>query len=563
MSHRTYRTRFEAAPAANGALGAYASLYSRVGRVLHARIESHTAATGEPCKAGSFKNAALVEFGLTGRQFNAIAVGLEGRRSSVDECRKLNIETAKDQISRLASTVAALVESLTEGRFNKDKTVRKPLTAKQRNQVLHDIHQKSRSRGIRERRLAAMLDQQERQEISMCFGSRGLFHQQFELEANGYASHAEWLTDWRAARANQFLVLGSKGETSGCQGCVATLAADGSLSVSVRLPEALVAEHGAHIELKGLRFAHGHNQVLAALKANDARKVNATQARAEAKARKEKFSETKVEGGTALTWRFMRDAKGWEVLVSVDAPERPVQSIKAAGRVAVDINAGFLAVAETDYHGNCVAAFSVPCRTQGLSTDQAAAAIGDAVKTVMAHAIQVRKPLVLEKLDFKAKKRGLAAQHPAYARMLSSFAYGRIKSLFEARAFDAGLELFFVNPAFTSVIGRVKYAVPLGITTHEAAAVAIARRSQDVRERAPQPGRVLPVPVKGSVTAWTSPDWMKPQHRAYPWRCIARTLPRLFEREPARTNPAVQVLAARRKPRAARAGEAGHPPAQT
>jgi IS605 OrfB family transposase len=562
MSHRTYRTRVEVSAALEPALRAYAGLSSRVTRVLHARIESHTAATGEPCKAGAFKNAALVEFGLTGRQFNAIAVGLEGRRDGARECRKLNIETARDQIARLSATLAALTESLTKGRFNKAKTARKLLTAKQRTRVLHDIHQKSRAKGARERRLAAMLAQQERQEISMCFGSRALFSKQFELASNGYASHAQWLSDWRAARANQFLVLGSKGETGGCRGCVATLAEDGSVSLSVQLPLAL-SEHGAHVELRGLRFAHGHEQVLEALREAQARKVNDKQARAEAKARQEKFSEKNVAGGAALTWRFLRDDKGWEVLVSVEAAKRDIKSIKSAGRVAVDINAGFLAVAETDYFGNCVAAFTVPCRTQGLSTEQAGAAIGDAVKVVVAHAVRVKKPLVLEKLDFKAKKRGLAAQHPAYARMLSSFAYGRIKSLFEARAFDAGLEIFFVNPAFTSVIGRVKYSVPLGITTHEAAAVAVARRSQGVRERAPQPDRVISVPVKGSVTAWTSPDWMKPQHRAYPWRCIARALPRLCEREPARTTPAAKVSAAGRKPRAAKAGEAGYPPAQT
>ena len=97
MSHRTYRTRVKVAPAVEQGLRAYAELASRVSRVLHARIESHTEATGTPCKASTFKNAALVEFGLTGRQFNAIAVGLEGRRDGVAECRKLNIETAKDQ----------------------------------------------------------------------------------------------------------------------------------------------------------------------------------------------------------------------------------------------------------------------------------------------------------------------------------------------------------------------------------------------------------------------------------------------------------------------------------
>ena len=359
-------------------------------------------------------------------------------------------------------------------------------------------------------------------------------------------------------------MLGSKGETSGCQGCVATLAEDGSVSLRVRLPDALAEAHGPYVALEGLRFAYGHDQLVLALKANLARKVIATQVRALAKTDKKKFSEKDVAGGLALTWRFLKDAKGWEVLVSLDAAPQPLVSVRAAGRVAVDLNADHLAVVETDLYGNFVHAFSVPCATAGLSTEQAGAVIGDAVKKVIAYALKVKKPLSLEKLDFKAKKRSLKGQSPAYARMLSSFAYGRTKVLMEARAADAGLEVFFVNPAYTSVIGRVKYSVPLGITTHEAAALAIARRSQGVRERAPRPGRTCPVPVRGGTTAWTAPDWMLPQHRAHPWRRIARALPRLFEREPARKpTPAVPVSAsATGKAKATGAGEAGHPPAQ-
>lgn len=558
MSHRTYRTRVVLPEGGAGALDAYAALFGRIGRVLHARMEHHTATNGNPAKAGAFKNAMLAEFGITARQFNAIATSVEGKRSAVSECLKLAIEERAVRIERQRRKIAELRASLTRGRYNRTKTVCRKLTVKQRRQVLHDIHQKSRSLAMNESRLAEQRKRLASAQVSMCFGSRALFHKQFDLEANGYGSHDAWLTDWRAARNNQFLVLGSKDETGGCQGCVATIAADGSLALRVRLPDALGGSFGKHVELHGVRFAYGHEAVTAALRENLARKERERTVKAQAKKQDAKFSAKAVSGGTALTWRFLRDAKGWEVLVSVEAPACSPVSVAAAGRVAVDVNADHLAVSETDYYGNCVASFSVPCRTQGLTTEQAGAVIGDAVKVVIAHAAAVKKPLVLESLDFKHKKRALSGENPAYARMLSSFAYNRIKSLFEARAHDAGLEVLTVNPAYTSVIGRVKYTVPLGTTMHEAAALAIARRSQQVRERAPRPKTRLRVPVKGGVTAWTAPDWMLPQHRAHPWRCVARTLVRPCERDSARKSPAAAVSGARSR---TVSGEAGNLPA--
>jgi IS605 OrfB family transposase len=553
------------------ALSGYASLFSRASRTLHARLEAQAKLTGKAGSTAPFKNEALVEFGLTGRQFNALQVSLDGRRKSVEECRALNIETIRDRLDRLDKTIAELKASLEDGRFDKRKTSRKPLTTKQRRHVLLSIHLKSRKLAQQKQRLGTLESERDRGTISMCFGSRKHFGAQHHLQANGYADHTAWRKDWAARRNDQFLVLGSKDETSGCQGCVATIAEDDTLTLRVRLPQALVAEHGAYAEVKGVCFAYGHDLVLAALRLNEARRASERESqakvRAEAKLAKDagepepKYSAKNVKGGVALSWRFMHDAKGWEVLVSVAAPQQALVSVASSGRVAVDINADHLAVAETDYFGNYVKAFSVPCRTQGLTSEQAAAAIGDAVKAVMAHVIAVRKPLVLERLDFKAKKRALNGENPAYARMLSSFAYTRIRTLFEARAFDAGIEVGFVNPAFTSVIGRVKYSVPLGITTHEAAAVTIARRSQGARERAPRPQSVMRIPVKGGVTAWTAPVWTLPQHRTRPWRYIARQLPRLCEREPARNSPAASVSGTRKRTLAG-AGEAEQPPVQ-
>ena len=46
--------------------------------------------------------------------------------------------------------------------------------------------------------------------IRICFGSKKLFHKQFYLKENGYASLEEWKKDWKEARSAQFLVVGLK-----------------------------------------------------------------------------------------------------------------------------------------------------------------------------------------------------------------------------------------------------------------------------------------------------------------------------------------------------------------
>lgn len=81
------------------------------------------------------------------------------------------------------------------------------------------------------------------------------------------------------------------------------------------------------------------------------------------------------------------------------------------------------------------------------------------------------KPLVHEQLNFAQRKQELSSSRDArYARMLSSFAYGAIDQAIQSNAQLAGVATAHVNPAYTSVIGRVKWAKPLGISVHQAAA---------------------------------------------------------------------------------------------
>jgi hypothetical protein len=108
--------------------------------------------------------------------------------------------------------------------------------------------------------------------------------------------------------------------------------------------------------------------------------------------------------GPSISYRFLKDTKGWRVMVTTEYPESAVVSIKHSGAFGIDINAGCLALAEINRHGNLVGTRVVPVPTYGKTSDQAEAIIGAAVKMIISQAKDAGKPLIIEKLNFKKKR---------------------------------------------------------------------------------------------------------------------------------------------------------------
>ena len=226
--------------------------------------------------------------------------------------------------------------------------------------------------------------------------------------------------------------------------------------------------------------------------------------------------------GQAISYRFKRDGKGWRVFVTTEMMDVPVVTDRKCGTIGVDLNADHLAVAETDASGNCVNAWRVPLVTYGKNTHQAEALIGDAVAGVVQYAREVGKPIVIEKLDFRQKKAVLEGESRKYSRMLSSFSYGKIKAYFVSRGYRRGVEINQVNPAYSSVIGRVKFMERYGLSVHQAAALVLARRSLGCSERIPR-RRECPV-GNGVQVAFTVPARKRVKHVWTYWGAISGQL---------------------------------------
>ncbi len=309
----------------------------------------------------------------------------------------------------------------------------------------------------------------------ICFGSRKLFKQQFHLETTefgaGDAGHAAWKRAWRDSRSHQFFLVGSGDETAGNQSCKASvvhapptteIAARPTLTLAIKMPAALIAKEAPKfLKIEGVHFEYGNEQVLQAL-----------------------------ANGTALTYRFHSDnhsAVGWRVFVSTDTIDTKLTTLQAnLGTLGVDFNADHLAVAKTDRFGNAVQFWHFDLPFTSKASGQRDAILSDALDKVFALAKEHKCPVAMEDLDFSAKKKELTKLGMKHARMLSGLAYASYKQLSLAKASRLGVELIFVDPAYTSVAGSVKYAVRLGRTVHQAAAGVIARRAQGYSEKLPK-----------------------------------------------------------------------------
>jgi hypothetical protein len=130
-----------------------------------------------------------------------------------------------------------------------------------------------------------------------------------------------------------------------------------------------------------------------------------------------------------------------------------------------------------------IASQDVPMVTAGLSKHATQTAISAAVAKIIAIACTTQKPISIEYLDFAKKKAQLLYASPGRQRMLSAFAYTRFAQTVGARAHDAGVEVVEVRAAYSSKIGRQKYARRYGLSVHRAAALVLARRAQRFPDR--------------------------------------------------------------------------------
>jgi IS605 OrfB family transposase len=263
---------------------------------------------------------------------------------------------------------------------------------------------------------------------------------------------------------NQALVVGCKNESFGNQVCQW----DGN-NLKLRVPACLESKFGKYVESKIGDFPRNINRLPA---------------------------------NCAKTWHFYYKSGKWCAAVSFTPSEvKRVSRCVDYGCIGIDLNPGSIGWAYIDSEGNLKAHHQIPLQT-GLPQGQQQAQIVKACLEFAKLASHYQCPIVGESLDFSAKKEQLRERGRKYARMLSHWAYSQFFKLLNSILSNRGIEFIRVNPAYSSIIGLVKYLKMYGLASDESAALVIARRGMRLSEKIPDSLTAL-VEVNSTKHVWS------------------------------------------------------------
>jgi IS605 OrfB family transposase len=440
----TFETRLDLSKESETFLDEYSRLFNSVKHKYYALTKKEKL---NITQRKSFLSAMGTPFAY--RVFRGIEQTIKGQERSQLSNRKNYIAQHENKLDTLSKQIKKIENRKSQGKSNKREL--SVLIKKQERKI----------------RLINKIERLKKDKDShICFGTSKLLKQRHECKTPEEIE--EWENDWKSKRNSEFFLVGSHDENCGNSQCQMTLKDDG-YSIFLRTPYALEDKFGHHIELKNITFNYGDDYIRQSVLLSQLSKG--------------KKSDTK---GVPLSYRFKKDDKGWKVFVNVRIPKINIITTKKKGVLGVDINADHLAVAEVDGKGNFLNkwTFNLPLRTK--TQDQREALIGDAVKEIIKIAIAKKKTIVIENLDFSKKKRDLHKENPRYARMLSALSYQKITQLFEVNCHRSGIELIKINPAYTSMLGKIKYKEQYGLSTHHSAAMVIARRGMNIWDKTPK-----------------------------------------------------------------------------
>lgn len=400
------------------------------------------------------KREAQIKYDITARQFNSIRYEVQGIIEADYELNSLH----NKRIERRIKKKKELLEE-TKNPFKR-----------------HHLKRKIKSLEVE------LIKYQNRlKQPSICFGTRNLFNQQFHLEENGFQFHEEWKEEWKEARNSHFFIIGSKGESFGNQTCQFL---PGKLQL--RLTDRIAKNVGTEKIYIPIEFTY-----------------------------REEVIHQAFARGQAISYRFVKTEGIWYVHLTTTF--HPVQRVtdRSYGALGIDLNPDCIAVSQIGNDGNLTDSWQVDTFLRGRRSDQIEDILGVEIARIVEYAKGNQIPIVIEELDFNKKKEELRSRH--LNRMLSQFAYSKFYNIIKAQCARSGVELILVNPAYTSIIGKNKFSEGYGLSTHMAAATAIARRGLGFGEA---------LRTKAKVRSSLPENRNRDRHVWHDWRALSKNTKR-------------------------------------
>ena len=159
---------------------------------------------------------------------------------------------------------------------------------------------------------------------------------------------------------------------------------------------------------------------------------------------------------------------------------------KETGVIAIDMNVGFVSVAETNSKGQLIYTKDYHYQYKSKNSNQIKNSIEETIKEVVALAEKNNKPIVCEELKLKGRvKQSDYNDNKSKNFTRSMFAYNKLGTALESRCNKCSVGIIKVSPAYTSYIGKKKYVSIYHKSVHKMAAYVIGRRGQGFNEKLP------------------------------------------------------------------------------
>ena len=160
---------------------------------------------------------------------------------------------------------------------------------------------------------------------------------------------------------------------------------------------------------------------------------------------------------------------------------------KSTGIIAMDFNYGHIDMTELDGKGNLLF-YKTIYYDLHFNSQQNEESLRKALDEVGEYAKSKHKIIAVEGIDlyksnFKVNKDKKKQKLLNYT--LHRLPYSRYLEIVDYLRIKFGLEIVIVNPAFTSIIGRLKYSYQYKLNSHIAASYVIGRRALGFNEKPP------------------------------------------------------------------------------
>jgi hypothetical protein len=334
------------------------------------------------------------------------------------------------------------------------------------------------AKGLRLRGLKARLARAERQAesgvVSVTRGGRGLLRTRANLAAAGLTQE-QWRAEWEASR--WFLTADGEKDKAWGNETIRWHPDERWLEVKLPAPLAHLANRprGRYRLSCPVTFPYRGDEV-AAQAASGAIRYDITL--------------------TPASGRWYLDAN-WK---TDPGPVPKLEDLRAHPVIAVDVNAGHLAVAVVAPDGNITGIpFTVPLELARLPATTRDGRLRGAISALIATAREHgARAIVIEDLDFAAARAEGRERHGsrpsrgrrgrAFRRAVAGIPTGKLRDRLVQMTANAGLAVIVADPAYTSRWGAQHWLAPLRehhpkLTGHHAAALVLGRRGLGHRAR--------------------------------------------------------------------------------